>query len=116
MVSVACTAVRLEGGMNAPSAHPRRLCCATSRTSTMAQPSDHAKRLHPDRDQLEIFVEALLRYAESGDLSFRSFFEAGDKPPLNIVPFKLNGSGLVGVIDVAMKVAEIAANHAEPAV
>jgi AAA domain len=71
--------------------------------------------LEPDRDQLEIFVNALFRYAHDGVVSLRSFFENRSEA-FQIVPLPLNGSGLVGLIDIAEKMARHAANAAEAAV
>jgi hypothetical protein len=45
--------------------------------------------LEPDRDQLEIFVDAILRYrGTEGFLSLRSFYDDGDpnKPAKRITP------------------------------
>ena len=37
--------------------------------------------LEPDRDQLEIFVDALFRHAgDKGFVAVRSFYEGADKP------------------------------------
>jgi hypothetical protein len=71
--------------------------------------------LEPDRDQLEIFVNAVFRYAASGAVSLRSFFENCNKP-FQIVPMEINGNGLIGLIDIAERMAGQAANAAEPVV
>jgi hypothetical protein len=71
--------------------------------------------LEPDRDQIEIFVEALLRYATPGNyLSLRSFFEDLNKP-LQIVPAQVNGS-LVDIVNLTERMARQAANNARPVV
>jgi predicted P-loop ATPase len=72
--------------------------------------------LEPDRDQIEIFVDALFRHAGAGGyVSLRSFL--GDEKvlkPIRSVP--LNGQGLRFLIDVAEDQARRAANNPEPAV
>jgi hypothetical protein len=49
--------------------------------------------LEPNRDQIEIFVDALFRHASPGAfLSLRAFYEdRGKARPFNIIPVKLNG-------------------------
>src|SRR5215467_14144583 len=71
--------------------------------------------LEPDRDQIEIFVDALFRYVTSGAVSLRSFRENRSEP-FQIVPFALNGVGLTGLIDLAERMAKQAANTPEPVV
>ena len=46
--------------------------------------------LEPDRDQLEIFVDAALRYrGTEGFISLRSFIEGDNKaPPFRITPMR----------------------------
>jgi hypothetical protein len=72
--------------------------------------------LEPDRDQLEIFVDALLRYAgHEGYVSLRSFLHNNEAlKPLGTV--KLKGTTLKFLIDVAEDQARRAANNPEPAV
>ena len=74
--------------------------------------------LEPDRNQLEIFVEALFRHC-SGDgiVSLRTFFEDGDEndPPYRITAIPLKG-GLNFLIDAALDDARRAAQHPRPAV
>src|SRR5262245_44815683 len=67
--------------------------------------------LEPNRDQIEIFVDALFRYA-SGTASLRSFYEE-DSRPFQIVPIPLSSCGLVTLIDTAEEMARQAANHPE---
>src|SRR5262249_2573912 len=71
--------------------------------------------LEPDRDQIEIFVDALFRYVTSGAVSLRSFRENRSEP-FQIVPSALNGVGLTGLIDLAERMAKQAANTPEPVV
>ena len=55
----------------------------------------------PDRDQLEIFVEAIFRHAGGkGWVSFRSFFENNNAKPFRLSPTSLEG-GFKFVVDVA---------------
>src|SRR5262245_27605040 len=67
------------------------------RSSTLTPMGAKLKRrcivLEPDRDQIEIFLDALFRYATPGGfLSLRSFFEdRGVGKPFFIIPAKLNG-------------------------
>jgi hypothetical protein len=70
--------------------------------------------LEPDRDQIEIFVDALFRYATSGAyLSLRSFFEdRGEEAPFAISPLKLNGN-FKFLCDAAAAEARQAANARE---
>jgi hypothetical protein len=69
--------------------------------------------LEANRDQIEIFVEALFRHATSGDISLRSFYDDGGNRSFQIVPFALNGHQLNGLIDIAEKMAGQAANAVE---
>jgi hypothetical protein len=70
--------------------------------------------LEADRDQIEIFVESLFRYASSGTVSLRSFHEDRSEP-FQIVPSEINGK-LVELIDIAERMAGQAANAAQPIV
>jgi hypothetical protein len=73
-------------------------------------------RLEPDRDQLEIFTEALFRHAgKEGFLSLRAFFEDDAGKPFRITPTSLAG-GLKFVVDVAEDDARRAANDPKPVV
>jgi hypothetical protein len=57
--------------------------------------------LEPDRDQLELFFDALLRHrGADGFLSFRAFYEGDSKKPFRISPTALNGNFRF-LIDVA---------------
>jgi hypothetical protein len=56
--------------------------------------------LEPDRDQLEIFCQALLRYAGTdGFISVRAFYEDDAARPFRITPTSLKG-GLTYLLDV----------------
>ena len=72
--------------------------------------------LEPDRDELEIFVEALFCHAGGqGFVSLRAFFESDDVRPFRITPTNLAG-GLPFLIDVAEDDARRAANCPRPVV
>jgi hypothetical protein len=67
--------------------------------------------LEPDRDQIEIFVDALFRHAGTeGFVSMRAFFEDDGTKPFRINPTSLAG-GLKFLIEVAEDDAGRAANH-----
>src|SRR5262245_23917513 len=70
-----------------------------------------------DRDQIEIFLDGLFRYAVPGAfLSLRSFFEdRGETRPFHINAVKLNGN-FAFLCDVATDAAQRAANAAEKVV
>jgi hypothetical protein len=68
--------------------------------------------LAPDRDQLEIFVNAVFRHASTGAVSLRSFYENRSEP-FQIVPMTINVAGLVELIDIAERMAGQAANATE---
>jgi hypothetical protein len=71
--------------------------------------------LEPDRDQLEIFVEALFRRAgDKGFVAVRSFYEGADKP-FRLSSAKLSG-GLRFLIEVAEDDARRAAQNPAPVV
>jgi AAA domain len=56
--------------------------------------------LEPDRDQLEIFADALLRYAgNNGFVSVRAFYEDDAGAPFRVTPTSLKG-GLKFLLDV----------------
>jgi hypothetical protein len=66
--------------------------------------------LEPDRNQLEIFVDALFRHAgNEGFVSLRAFYEDDASKPFRISPTSLRG-GLKFLIDVAEDDARRAAN------
>jgi hypothetical protein len=72
--------------------------------------------LEPDRDQIEIFVNALFRYATpQGFVSIRAFYEDGGRKSFRITPTSLAG-GLPFLIDVAEDDARRAANDPKPVV
>jgi len=51
--------------------------------------------LEPNRDQIEIFVDALFRYAgDHGFISLRAFYESDAKKAFRIAPVALNGAGI----------------------
>jgi hypothetical protein len=63
--------------------------------------------LEPDRDQLEIFVDALFRHAgDKGFVAVRSFYEGADKP------FRLSAANLSGGLRFLIDVAEDDARRA----
>ncbi len=71
--------------------------------------------LEPDRDQLEIFVDALFRRAgDQGFVAVRSFYEGADKP-FRLSTAKLSG-GLRFLIEVAEDDARRAAQNPAPVV
>ena len=71
--------------------------------------------LEPDRDQLEIFVDALFRHAgDEGFVAVRSFYEGADKP-FRLSTAKLSG-GLRFLIEVAEDDARRAAQNPAPVV
>jgi AAA domain len=70
----------------------------------------------PNRDQLEVFVNAIFRYAGSdGVVSLRSFVEGDAKRPFRISPISLAG-GLPFLIDAAEDDARRAAMDPKPVV
>jgi Protein of unknown function (DUF3987) len=72
--------------------------------------------LEPDRDQLEIFVNALFRYApKQGFVSIRAFYEGESSKAFRISPTSLAG-GLKFLIEVAEDDARRAANAPQPVV
>ena len=73
--------------------------------------------LEPDREQLALFIRAMLKHAAPGNyVSLRTFLDNGeDGPPIRITSKQLNGD-LDTLIDAAAKDARRAANNSEPAV
>lgn len=74
--------------------------------------------LEPDRDQLEIFVDAILRHrGAEGFISLRSFYDDDDhsKKPVRISPVSLKGN-FKFLIDCAVDEARRAAQHPRPVV
>jgi hypothetical protein len=72
--------------------------------------------LEPDRDQLEIFIEALFRHCgKDGVVSLRAFFESDSAKPFRINDIKLTG-GLPFLIEAAEDDARRAANEPKPVV
>ncbi len=58
--------------------------------------------LEPDRDQLEIFVDAIFRHVGGeGFVSIRSFLESESKASFRVSPVRLNGQGFHFLVDVA---------------
>jgi len=72
--------------------------------------------LEPDRDQIEIFTEALFRHVGGqGFVSLRAFYEDDALGPFRITPTSLAG-GLKFLVDVAEDDARRAANDPKPVV
>jgi hypothetical protein len=72
--------------------------------------------LEPDRDQLEVFTDALLRYAgDDGYISVRAFHEGDSSKPFRVTPAALKG-GLRFLLDVAEDDARRAAQNPAPVV
>jgi hypothetical protein len=71
--------------------------------------------LEPDRDQLEIFVNAIFRHAKLGYISLRAFYECEDKP-FRISPVQVVNGNLKFLIDVAEDDARRAAQFPKPVV
>ena len=74
--------------------------------------------LEPDRDQLEIFVDAVMRYrGTEGFISLRSFYDDGDrsKKAARILPISLKGN-FKFLIDSAVDEARRAAQFPKPVV
>jgi hypothetical protein len=83
---------------------------ATNKPAAAASP-----RLEPDRVQIEMFVDALFRYAgDKGFVAVRSFYEGADKP-FRLSTAKLSG-GLQFLVDVAEDDARRAAQNPAPVV
>lgn len=78
------------------------------------------ERLEPDRSQLEIFTEALFRYAPAGGyVSLRAFYDEDqkkDEKPFRITPVQLNGNGLRFLWEAAEDDARRAAQAPRPVV
>jgi AAA domain len=62
--------------------------------------------LEPNREQIELFVDALFRHATKGFVAVRSFVEGDDKP------FRLTSAALTGGLDYLVEVAEDDARRA----
>jgi hypothetical protein len=72
--------------------------------------------LEPDRNQIEIFIDALFRQVgTSGYVSLRSFYDDRNKEPLHNVPVPLS-SGLKTLFATAVTVATSAASNPRPVV
>jgi hypothetical protein len=74
--------------------------------------------LEPDRDQLEIFLDAVLRYrGDEGYLSLRAFFHSNKPLHSNLWTARLGPrTGSQHVLDIAVDLARRSANTPEPAV
>jgi hypothetical protein len=74
--------------------------------------------LEPDRNQIEIYFNALFRYAGSdGYLSLRAFEENdNNKFAEKLWAVRLNGKGLTHAIETAVDIARRAANNPKPVV
>ena len=84
----------------------------TSETMNRSSPGD---MLEPDRDQLEIFVNAIFRHVKLGYISLRAFYEGEDKP-FRISPVQVVNGNLKFLIDVAEDDARRAAQFPKPVV
>jgi hypothetical protein len=85
------------------------------RQDTNASP-ESPSLLEPDRDQLEIFVDAIFRHAGTqGFVSLRGFFEGDASKPFRITPTSLAG-GLKFLVDAAEDDARRAALDPKPVV
>jgi hypothetical protein len=72
--------------------------------------------LEPNRDQIEVFVEALFRHCNGGGIvSLRAFYENGAKDSFRITDISLKG-GLRFLMDAAEDDARRAANDPKPVV
>ena len=69
--------------------------------------------LKPVRDQLEIFVEAMFRYASSGTVALRSFYEDRSEAVSDCPADRLTAVISLVLIDIAEKMAGQAANATE---
>jgi DNA polymerase III delta prime subunit len=74
-----------------------------------------AKLLEPDIDQIEIFTDALFRYAKTGFVSLRAFYENGSAKPFRISAVAI-GSTLQLLNKQAIEVARMCAQSPEPVV
>jgi hypothetical protein len=67
--------------------------------------------LKVDRGQIEAFTDAMFRYASQGQtIAIRSFLEGDTKRLFSAKPVKVNGAGLVPVIETAVREAQLAAD------
>jgi hypothetical protein len=71
--------------------------------------------LEPDRDQIEIYVDALFRHAQNGFVSLRAFVE-GSNDVFRITPIKIVRNNLKFLCDAAEDDARRAAQSPKPAV
>ena len=72
--------------------------------------------LEPDRDQIEIFVDAIFRHAKAGFVSLRAFYEGEDKV-FRIEPVPTNATNFYKYLcDVAEDIARRAAQDPKPVV
>src|SRR5215217_5824609 len=71
-----------------------------------------------DREQIAQFVKTVFRHASAGQtISMRAFFEGADKRPFEIKTIRIDGqTGLDPVIELAVQVAQRAAEAPEPIV
>ena len=75
-----------------------------------------AAALEPDRNQIEIFVDAIFRHAKAGVVSLRSFYEGEDKV-FRIEPVPTNATDFYKYLcDVAEDIARRAAQDPKPVV
>src|SRR2546430_414838 len=95
---------RREAAGGIPPAAPP---CACARTVTASAPLDLTMPLEPDREQIEIFVEALFRHAApQGYVSLRAFYEDEEKS------FRISPTALCGGLNYLIEVAEDDARRA----
>src|SRR5262245_44674563 len=74
--------------------------------------------LEPDKNQIELFTDALFRHANSGFVSLRTFLDSVDgKPPINPLPVDMTGDGRLAFLnECAVDWARRAAQHPKPVV
>ncbi|MGH7103975.1 MAG: hypothetical protein ACREFJ_16440, partial [Acetobacteraceae bacterium] len=75
-------------------------------------------RLEPDTEAIGAFVDALFRYADDGSyVSIRAFDQHQDgRPPVLILPVRINGAGYAEVIASAIRLETTLANNANASV
>jgi hypothetical protein len=75
-------------------------------------------KLEPDRDQIEMFVNAVFRYASTGYFSVRSFYENDlSRKPFRIKDVQLSRNRpLIALVDLAEHQARLAAQEERPTV
>jgi hypothetical protein len=67
--------------------------------------------LKVDREQIELFTDAMFRYASQGQtVAIRSFLEEVADKPFSATGVKVNGAGLAPVVEAAVREAQLAAD------